>query len=1109
MSILFADLVGFTTLAEGRDPEEVRDLLSGYFETCRTVIARYGGTVEKFIGDAVMAMWGAPIAHEDDAERAVRAGVELVTAVGALGEELGIGALAVRVGVVSGQAAVTVGAVGQGLVAGDVVNTASRLQAAARPGTVLVDEATYRAARNSVAFEPAGDHALPGKRLTVAAWEAQHVVALRRGDGRSALPEAPLVGRDSVMTIARDLFHAVREERTMRLCSIIGQAGIGKSRIVWELEKYLDGLVEQVFWHQARSPAYGEGLSFWALAEMVRWRAGIVASEPPAASRRRLSACLVQFIPDEQERRWVGPYLASLLGLGPAPSGEREEAFAAWRTFFERVSDQGTTVLVFDDIHWADSGLLDFIERLAQRASARPILIVAVARPELLERRTDWGAGWRNHVGLNLEPLPRSAMGHLLSGLAPGLPTNVAGRILDRAEGIPLYAVELLRMLVDRGDLEAVDGTYAVRTELTQLAVPETLHALVAARLDGLDPGDRALIRDAAVLGQAFRPEALAAIAGTSVAALEPRLHRLVRREFLVPDTDGHALDQHRLRFSEWLVREVAYGTLARRDRRARHLAAGRYFDSLGDPEQVGAVATHLLAAYQAGSSGPDSAELASAAARALRAAAERASSLHSPDQALEFIAGALSVTTDEAQQAQLWEQAAASAQAAARLREAAQYSRQAIDWYKAHADHSAVARTTARLGTILMIGYEPEASIALVQSALEQLGDDPVLQDDPAIVALLAGLARANLTGGRTREATAWADKALEGAERLGLPAMIAESLAIKGAALMEGGRTVEGAGLVRASLAMADEHGLVVPALRARNSLAAGLLLDDPRAALETAREGLDVARRLGFRDLAIRLASNWAEAALQVGAWDATLELLGELDRDDLPLLDRIDFGGIEALVMTWRGDLDAAARFAALEALIPTVGGELPMAMLTYRRSVARLALGRSHEALADAEATAACVLAYGDRTAFLDGHVPIARAALWTGDMERLERSLTEMAGLRLHGRWAAATRSTLQAGLTALRGDSSTAVEGYADAAVEWRRLDVPLGLALSQLEAATFLPPASEEAITAAQEARSILEGLQASALLERLDAGPPQHSTPRRTRAPASQRG
>ena len=1108
MSILFADLVGFTSLAESRDPEEVRDLLSGYFETCRTVIVRYGGTVEKFIGDAVMAMWGAPIAHEDDAERAVRAGVELVTAVGALGDELGIAELAVRVGVVSGQAAVTVGAVGQGLVAGDVVNTASRLQGAARPGTVLVDEATYRAARTSVAFEPAGEHALPGKRLTVAAWEAQHVVALRRGDGRSALPEAQLVGRDSVMTMVRDLFHSVRDERTVRSCLIVGQAGIGKSRIVWELEKYLDGVVEQVFWHQARSPAYGEGLSFWALAEMVRWRAGIVGGERPAASRRRLTACLAQFIPDDTERRWVGPYLASLLGLGPAPSGERDEAFAAWRTFFERVADQGTTVLVFDDIHWADSGMLDFVERLAQRASARPIFIVAVARPELLERRSDWGAGWRNHVGLNLEPLPRASMAELLAGLAPGLPSTVADRILDRAEGIPLYAVELLRMLVDRGDLEAVDGTYAVRTELTRLAVPETLHALVAARLDGLDPGDRALIRDAAVLGQAFRPEALAAIAGTSVSALEPRLRRLIRREFLVPDSDGRARDHDRLRFSEWLVREVAYGTLARRDRRARHLAAGRYFDSLGDPEQVGAVATHLLAAYQAGSSGPDSAELASAAARALREAAERASSLHSPDQALEYLAGALSVTSDEAEQAQLWEQAAASAQAAARLREAEQYSRQAIAWYQTHADRSAVARMTARLGTILMIGYQPDASIAVVQSALEELGDDPVLRDDPVIVALLAGLARALLTGGRPRDAAAWADRALAGAERLELPAMIAESLATKGAALMEDGRTVEGSGLVRASLAMAEEHGLVVPALRARNSLAAGLLLDDPRAALETARTGLDLAQRLGFRDLAIRLASNWAEAALQVGEWDATLELLGDLDREDLPPLDRIDFGGIEALIMTWRGDPDAAARFSALEMLIPLSGGELAMAMLTYRRSAARLALGRSHEALADAEATAACVLAYGDRTAFLDGHVPIARAALWTGDPLRLERSLAEMAELHLHGRWAAATRATLAAGLAARRGDTA-AVEDYADAAAEWRRLEVPLGLALSQLEAATFLPPDTEEAISAAQEARSILGGLRAFALLERLDAGPQQSGTPLRTQTAAIQPG
>ena len=372
VSILFVDLVAFTELVAGRDPEEVRDLLDRYFETGRATIGRYGGTLEKFIGDAVMAVWGTPVAHEDDAERAVRAALDLVAAVGGLGAELGLAGLAARGGVVTGEAAVTVGAVGQGMVAGDVVNTASRLQGAASPGSVLVDETTHRIVRESIAFRPAGALVLRGIRQPVAAYEARQVVALRRGRGRSPGLEGPLVGRDGPLAVAKELLDTVRVARTVRQLSIVGQAGVGKSRIVWELEKYVDGVVEPVWWHHAGSPAYGEGLAFWALAEMVRARAGIGGGESPEVARQRLATCLARFVPDATERRWIAPFLAALVDLGPATGGEREEQFAAWRTFFERISDQGTTVLVFDDLHWADAGLLDFVDDIVERSTGPP-----------------------------------------------------------------------------------------------------------------------------------------------------------------------------------------------------------------------------------------------------------------------------------------------------------------------------------------------------------------------------------------------------------------------------------------------------------------------------------------------------------------------------------------------------------------------------------------------------------------------------------------------------------------------------------------------------------------------------------------------------------------
>ncbi|MEA2536037.1 MAG: hypothetical protein QOF11_271 [Chloroflexota bacterium] len=1091
VSILFADLVAFTALSDGRDPEEVQELLSRYFEACRAVIARYGGTIEKFIGDAVMAMWGAPVAHEDDAERAVRAGVELVAAVSGLGEEIGLPHLAARAGVVSGEAAITVGAVGQGMVAGDVVNTASRLQVAARPGTVLVDEATYRAVRGSVAFERVGDRTLRGKRLPVVAWEARRVVARRGGEGRSVLPEGPLVGRENLLAIVKELLNAVREERSARLVSIVGQAGLGKSRIAWELEKYIDGVVEVMRWHHARSPAYGEGLGFWALAEMVRFAAGIAEGDAPTLARRRLDSCLADYVPDDAERRWIAPHLAGLIGVGPAPGGERLEAFAAWRAFFQRVAESGTTVLVFDDLHWADAGLLDFIEYLVDGSGGWPILIVTLARPALLDTRSDWGASRRNDVALHLDPLPPAAMAELLGTLAPGIPRNVAERILDRAEGVPLYAIETLRMLVDRGALEAVDGIYQVRNRLERLAVPDTLQALVAARLDGLSAGDRTLIRDAAVIGHAFRPAALAAVGETTTAALESGLARLVQRELLVQETDERDPGRGTYRFVERLVREVAYGSLSLRDRRDRHLAAAAYCEALDDPDLQGAVASHMLAAYRSGPAGRVDPSLALRAVAALRAAADRALALHSPDQALGFLEGALSVTADDTERAQLWEQAAISAEAAARLKEAAAYARQAVDWYAAQGDRQGQARTTARLGSILAVGYETQASIAVIRGALDELVGDPALHDDPALVELVAGLARGYLLDGGLGEAVEWADRALQDAERLGLPTVVAGALATKGAALLETGRSAEGIGLLRASLAMSEQHGLVIPALRARNSIAIGLVTDDPRAAFEVADVGLGTALRLGLRDVAVRLVSNWAGAGLEIGAWDRVVQTAAELDREELPVPDQIDLGSIAAIVSTWRGEPGAAARFASLEALLSSAPDPLASAVFLSRRAMAALALGRPDEALADAQATIPILQPTGLSTSLLESTVLTARSALWAGDDERLGRAIDEVKAYGTHGRWLKAVVMTLTAGQEARTRDGARAPKRYVSAAAAWRALDAPLQLALCQVEAAQLLGQGSAEAADAAAEARTILDGLGAAALIDRLDRG------------------
>ena len=493
VSVLFADLVGFTSASEKRDAEETRELLSRYFDTCRRLIELYGGTVEKFIGDAVMAVWGTPITTEDDAERAVRAALDLVAAVSALGDEIGAESLRARAGVLTGEAAVTIGAEGEGMVAGDVVNTASRIQSTAPPGSVYVGDATRRATEQTIAYENAGSHELQGKEGLFPLFRALRVVSGARGSLKAEGLEAPFVGRDRELRLVKQAFHGAADDRTAHLVSIIGFAGIGKSRLAWEFFKYIDGLPLVTYWHRGRCLSYGEGVTYWALADMVRMRCRIAEEEDTGSALEKLHALLVEHVLDEEERRFVEPRVAHLLGLEEGGRYERDDLFGAWRIFFERLSEVEPVAMVFEDMQWADDSLLDFIDYLLEWSRQYPIFVCTLARPELNERRPTWGSGRRSFTSLYLEPLADEAMGQLLDGLVPGLPDELKTRIRERAEGIPLYAVETVRMMLDRGVLVQDGPVYRPAGPITELEVPETLHALIAARLDGLERPERTL----------------------------------------------------------------------------------------------------------------------------------------------------------------------------------------------------------------------------------------------------------------------------------------------------------------------------------------------------------------------------------------------------------------------------------------------------------------------------------------------------------------------------------------------------------------------------------------------------------------------------------------
>src|SRR3954454_18750303 len=606
VSVLFADLVGFTSISEQHDPEEVRDLLSRYFELAREVIEGYGGSVEKFIGDAVMALWGAPIAREDDPERAVRAALDLVARV----RELSLGGqrLAIRAGVLSGEAAVTPGRIGEGMVAGDVVNTASRLQSVASANVVLVGESTQQATKASIAYERATDQILKGKELPVPAWRALRVVARVGGQGREEGLEPPFVGRDEEFRLLTEQLHAAERESKLRVVAVTGQAGLGRRRLVGEHEKHLDGRdADRVYyWHQGRSPAYGEGVTYWALGEMVRRRARIAEGESADSTREKLAATLTDFVPDPDERRRLEPALGALLGVENADWAQREQLFSAWRTFFERIADRGPTVLVFEELQWADDGLLDFIDHLLDWSREKAILILTLARPEILDRRPNFGLGRHAFMAIHLDPLAAGDMGQLLRGLVPTLSDDDLRRIIDRAEGVPLYAVETIRSLVDGGHLVRREDVYEPVGTLPVLDVPPTLRALIASRLDALDPSDRSLIQDASVIGAAFSPAALAAIGGRDAKDVEGGLRALVAKELIALETDPRSPERGQYRFTQGLVREVAYAGLGRSERRSRHLAIARYLEALGDDELAGVLATHYVEAYRAAPEGEE-----------------------------------------------------------------------------------------------------------------------------------------------------------------------------------------------------------------------------------------------------------------------------------------------------------------------------------------------------------------------------------------------------------------------------------------------------------------------------------------------------------------------
>jgi tetratricopeptide (TPR) repeat protein len=907
------------------------------------------------------------------------------------------------------------------------------------------------------------------------------VAAKRRGEGRSELIEPPFVGRDAELRLLKDLFHATGVDRRPRLVSVLGQAGIGKTRLAWELLKYVDGVTELAYWHHGRSPAYGEGVAFWALAEMVRGRAGIAEGESEAEARPKLAAVLEEFVPDEAERGWMLPDLEQLLGFEAPAADEtvgRERVFAAWRTFFERIAERGTVVLVFEDLHWADAGLLDFIEHLLDWSRSSPLFILSLSRPELLERRSDWGLARRNAVALPLEPLPMPAMRSLLDGMVTGLPESAAAAILDRAEGIPLYAVETIRMLVQDGRLERHEDRYQAVGDLGDLAVPSSLHALIASRLDGLGASERELLQAASVLGKTFTVESAAAVAGRDADGVEPKLRDLVRRELLVIDADPRSPERGQYGFVQALMREVAYSTLARADRRRLHLAAARHYESVADDELSGILATHYLAAYEAQPDGPEGEAVAAQARVALRAAADRAGRLGAWDRASAYLLQALAVTPDVAERADLLELAGNAARLSAQGDKAVEALEEAVAIRRGLGDRRRLLAATAKLGRAMVTRGGMEESREFLERAAEEFSD---VMDTPEYVELAGPLTQVLMRTGEDARGVELADRILPSAHRHGTVTAVLEILVNRGTSLANLSRPIEAEATLLGAIDLARLHELPVVELRAIINLAQSAEIDEPRVS-QTLR-GFELVERYGLRSYVTFLLSNHVEEATIRGDWDEALARVDDVAGAALTDTERDRLLGMGYDIRVLRGEMDAQ-RAEGWYRRWPEAADD--------PQFEAALHITRTRLALVDGRLEAA--IDHGMRAGARfagTGVQPLVDAGL-AGLRLRdpgAARELAEMIA-RHPGRMAANHVAILHAGIAALEGRTTEALEGFRDGLRLWREVGHSYWVAMTELTMASILdlPPAELREI--AGDARQRFEAMGAAPFLRQLDA-------------------
>ena len=1087
VTVLFADLSGYTAIAERLDPEAVKALVDRFLGRLGEEVERVGGRVDKYMGDNVMAIFGAPVAHEDDPERAVRAAVAMQAAMGELNQRLladyGV-EFALCVGVNTGE--VLAGKVGEDYtVIGDAVNVASRLQTSASPGTITVGERTQRATSSVIEYLPLEPLELKGKAEPVAAWRALGLSEEHTGGARRPHREAPLVGRQEEFAALQMLVARVARNSGPHLATVFGQAGVGKTRLLREFERSLDARDPPVRVRRGRCLSFGSSVVYWPLSEMLRAECEILDGDPMEVAwsklSKRLGSLLANGGDEEQVARRIAP-LARLLGIevpgmpGP-PEGEdaqsaREGFFGAVRAYLEALAQGEPLVLAWEDIHWADEGMLDLIEYLSQWLRA-PVLQVCLARDELLERRPGWGASRRTTTSLFLDPLAPAETRELIAALLreAGAKPEVLDVLAERAEGNPLFAEEMVQRLAEEGSSKAAE-------------LPDTVQGLLAARLDSLAPLERHLVAHAAVVGRVFWEGALAPVAAAEGGDLQAALVTLREKDIIVPGEGVRLADEQELAFKHVLIRDVAYAMLPKAVRARKHFEVGLFIEQRAGErwhEVVALLAEHYGRAATLGEEvrlePQELTPLREKALQFLEAAGDAASALYSNQEALAHYETAAALGAgDDAQQARIREKQGDLALRLGRVDAAIEVWQKDLEYYANQEDLEHVAELHRKIGAALAHKGERTEAIQHHQQGINLIKDGP---PSLALVRLYEEAAWLYMQVGDNMLAIYASEKALRLAERLGEVRAASRAHGIFGRVFGRIGDTAKARENLQRAIELAqdsDENETVLAMLALGHHLenAEG----DYAAAGNSYAEALALAQRIGDVPAQIELHAALAQLAFYRCDW----EQVGRSNDASAELAEREGLVGKLCLSYTlrgllqWRdGDWESSAElFGRARELAEQVG----WSEVAFNALLGLAVTQRDRGDFVDAEATIAQALDVCERAGLVGQSIQATsmRALMFAliGEHARANEASEQAAELSKRVHYPLGEAAVLEArGMT---GELPGALELLRRGHTVWEQLGRPLDAARCELllgqRSRGHDAAVAEEALTAAAAA-------------------------------------